>query len=152
MISKNLIDDNTFTEEYLETTIPQLLYLKESKLSGMGLFAKEFLPQNTIFKSNVLGQINTNGRFRDYYWGTGTLMDGIGYFCNGSCKAFNKYDVDTKIGPYIVKRINIVRNRNIDGTYSFITTSNIEKDEELILEYSSSYFITRLKNLGIELQ
>lgn len=119
------IDDNSLTDEQLEQTIPACLELKESEVAGRGLFAREFIPKNTSFKSNVLGRIDINGKFHDYYWGNGVLMDGIGFYCNGSCKFFDKYPVNEKIGPYVVRRINIERRMNSDGTFCFITTSDI---------------------------
>ncbi len=82
----------------MKKTIPSDLRLEKSNISGIGLFANHFIPKGTIFQTNIIGRVDINGEFKDYYWHGGFILDGIGYFANGSCKMFEKYEVGTRIG------------------------------------------------------
>lgn len=73
------------------------------------------------------------------------LIDGIGYFCNGTCSLFNRFPVGHKCGKFIVYRANVVMSERDDehGKYVFKTTNDIHPGEELILDYGNMYFLIR---------
>jgi SET domain-containing protein len=156
MICNKITCPKTELDEQLKYTIPESLELKESTLSGIGIFAKCQIPNGTIIQSNFVGKLeNKNGEFRDYYWRGGNIYDGVGYFANGSCPLFEKYEEGTIIGPYVVKRINIKtehdKEKQIPNCLIFITTRDIQPGEELILDYGNRYFMARLGKLGINI-
>ena len=112
-------------DRLMQSTIPSNLLLGKSKIAGLGIFASCFISKGTIFPTNVIGKVDINGEFKDYYWYGGLILDGIGYFANGSCKMFEKYEVGTKIGKFVAVETNMMRMRIRDNTYQFIATRDI---------------------------
>jgi SET domain-containing protein len=142
--------DNSFSAiyEYLKTKIPEQLYLKESNIGGFGLFAKTYIPQYTIFHSNLIGTGFNSKDFHNYRWVGGYLYDGIGFWCNGSCNMFKNNncisDPKWKKLDYNITPNGFSPDRTI---LKFKTIKPINLNEELILNYGDSYFKNRLNKL-----
>jgi hypothetical protein len=123
--------------------------LGDSDISGVGLFAKQFIPSESEFISNLVGEVDVDGEYHDYYWNGGFIFGGIGYYCNGTCMLFDELKPGTTVGTFkfFPKNVRRVKTKNDikNGFTVFKTTSDILAGQELILEYGSRYFISRLK-------
>lgn len=112
------------------------VYLKQSELNGVGVFAKYDIPIGTTFEVHRLTTNAIHPELHRYIWRTTSLCGGIGFYANGSCPYFVKH-LGEKFGPYTAIDFNCVYDMKADV---FRVIKPIQKDTEIILNYGDQYF------------
>ena len=113
-----------------------MYYIADSKIHGKGSFASKFIEKNTIVASKPFIIIKYSLRLVNdpisKYWWSGKqfgiffnklLVNGLGCYCNHS---------------EINKNLKVIYNKKTNS-FDFITIKDINKDEELLINYGKNY-------------
>lgn len=132
----DITNDLTFLQNYYVNNI-QFSYIKKSPIHGYGLFAK-----STIIKESILGFLGGQVIDWDHYKKiVNKIKNSLGEYQKYICMEWNALDEDTLlIRPFRTRYslINHSRTPNLKilrNPMRIIATRDIEKDEELFLDY-----------------